>query len=661
MPITQNPEYLKIVEENHSLKSSLAELRAEFEAFRRSVSRNNTNSRTQADTNRQLIIATAHTQAETISPTTTLGQVARNGERLFAEIHTLKRHVNDCIASVRAGHHKRPGAPTRGRNESQEAQSSRGGMWLTTMVLCFIMLLLISITLIAVVYLVTIEAPSTAEEVEFPVVSGSPPAGEDVPVPIAEPPTTSTMPAPVVTTSPTTPTMSPTAPTARTTAPTAVPAEPPTAPTVTSAKPSVRLSSAATPAAHLTLTWHTTTPTRCAGGGDWAPLRQGPTPAEDMDVVGVEGETISPEEYEDPGWMAAHTRRKSRTKERSSNVSYKDFIGGVGSSIGDSLRNAGETHRLATRRNSWRKHGTPAPRQPQLPEEDYKVVIRPRGGFDTMQSSAIIKDGVLRVFGAAAYITAPDNTSKGVIRGIPDYDAPEDIEESLVNRRNPTILHARRMGRTDLVVIVFESTYVPHYVYYRGAEYRCVLYRKKHELCTTCGRLGHRADVCPAPNTKHCRGYRMLNPTQDHQCYPRCSLCGKGHLTGDTQCREWFNTPMNNKGPSNRGTTPHPPNRTTKGTAQAMKPSVQDKTTRRRRGKLEREAVPAPSQDFPLRKGSTEDIASHGLQNPVPVPIEDEETGVTTKGDQQHQKNASRRRCKGELGRYGLLCSEGRE
>lgn len=198
-----------------------------------------------------------------------------------------------------------------------------------------------------------------------------------------------------------------------------------------------------------------------------------------MDVVGVEGETISPEEHEDPGWMAAHTRRKSRTKERSS--------------IGDSLRNADETHRLATRRDSWRKHGTPAPRQPQLPEEDYKVVIRPRGGFDTMQSSAIIKDGVLRaagitmkdaeedilrvnskqntfimstpklenakrysqlkeirivkgVFGADAYITAPDNTFKRVIRGIPDYDAPEDIEGSIVNRRNPTILLARRLG-----------------------------------------------------------------------------------------------------------------------------------------------------------------------------------------------------------------------
>ncbi|KAH7933758.1 hypothetical protein HPB49_016949 [Dermacentor silvarum] len=117
-PITQNPEYLKIVEENRALKSSLAELRAEFEAFRRSVAHNNTNAHTQAGTNRQVITATAHTPAETSSPTTTLDQVAQNVQRLFAEIHTLKRHVDDSIASVRAGLRKRtsvsPEAPTRG-------------------------------------------------------------------------------------------------------------------------------------------------------------------------------------------------------------------------------------------------------------------------------------------------------------------------------------------------------------------------------------------------------------------------------------------------------------------------------------------------------------------------------------------------------------------
>ncbi|KAH7986303.1 hypothetical protein HPB49_026031 [Dermacentor silvarum] len=136
-----------------------------------------------------------------------------------------------------------------------------------------------------------------------------------------------------------------------------------------------------------------------------------------MDVVGVEGETISPEEYEDPG--QAHTRRKSRTKERSS--------------IGDSLRNADETHRLATRRGSWRKRGTPAPRQPQLPEEDYKVVIRPRGGFDTMQSSPIIKDGVLRA------------------AGITIKDAEEDILR--VNSKQNTFIMSTRSWKTRSVTV----------------------------------------------------------------------------------------------------------------------------------------------------------------------------------------------------------------
>ncbi|KAH7936363.1 hypothetical protein HPB52_021569 [Rhipicephalus sanguineus] len=140
-----------------------------------------------------------------------------------------------------------------------------------------------------------------------------------------------------------------------------------------------------------------------------------------MDVVGVEAETISEEKYDDPGWMAAHTRRQSRTKERSS--------------IGDSSRMTDETRQLEIRRDSWRKQ----------------------------------------------------------------------------ERRHRDSRNCQR--RTT---------------------------RKKHELCTTCGRLGHRADVCPAPNTKKCRGCRMLNPAEDHQCDPRCSLCGKAHLTGDKKCRELF-------------------------------------------------------------------------------------------------------------------------
>ncbi|KAH8030547.1 hypothetical protein HPB51_008667 [Rhipicephalus microplus] len=295
-----------------------------------------------------------------------------------------------------------------------------------------------------------------------------------------------------------------------------------------------------------------------------------------MDVVEVEGETLSPEEYNDAqGWVVAHERRKKANDKRNA----------------EPATNAGGASIEAYRRVKDFLHRRPVPKEPQLPEDDYKVVIRPGGGLDlTRQSLALIRDCVLRAakvqpdiagedtlrinmrqntmimstpslanakeysnikeimindksYATAAYVTAPENTSKGVIHGIPKYDNQEDIEKSLVNQRNPTILHARRMGLTDSVVIVFEGMFVPYFVYYRGAEYRCFLYKKQYETCTTCGRIGHRADVCPQPDNKKCRGCGVLNPTENHQCVPRCSLCGKSHLTGDKKCKERFRTP----------------------------------------------------------------------------------------------------------------------
>ncbi|KAH7959830.1 hypothetical protein HPB49_014067 [Dermacentor silvarum] len=74
---------------------------------------------------------------------------------------------------------------------------------------------------------------------------------------------------------------------------------------------------------------------------------------------------------------------------------------------------------------------------------------------------------------------ARSDTYKGVIHNIPDYDTAEDITKSLIYKKNPTILQARRMGNTNSVIIIFEGPNIPFYVYYRGAEYRCYLHKKK--------------------------------------------------------------------------------------------------------------------------------------------------------------------------------------
>ncbi|KAL1476249.1 hypothetical protein MTO96_036648 [Rhipicephalus appendiculatus] len=77
-----------------------------------------------------------------------------------------------------------------------------------------------------------------------------------------------------------------------------------------------------------------------------------------MDTVSVEGELISSEEYNDPGWMAAHERRNKTKKTTGTD---------------ERVTNKGDATASKMRKPK-------APRTPQLPEEDYKVVIRPRGG-----------------------------------------------------------------------------------------------------------------------------------------------------------------------------------------------------------------------------------------------------------------------------------------
>ncbi|KAH8022351.1 hypothetical protein HPB51_023422 [Rhipicephalus microplus] len=259
-----------------------------------------------------------------------------------------------------------------------------------------------------------------------------------------------------------------------------------------------------------------------------------------MDVVEIEGKTLSPEEYNDTqGWVVAHERHKKTKDKRNAVPATNTGGGGL-----DLTRQS-----LAVIRDCALRA---AKVQPDIAGDDslrinmrQNTMIMSTPSLANAKEYSNIKEIMIndKSYATAAYVTAPENASKGVIHGIPKYDNQEDIEKALVNQRNPTILHARRMGLTDSVFIVFEGLFVPYFVYYRGAEYRCFLYKKQYETCTTCGRIGHWADVCPQPDNKKCRGFGVLNPTESHQCVPRRSLCGKGHLTGDKKCKERFKTP----------------------------------------------------------------------------------------------------------------------
>ncbi|KAH6935549.1 hypothetical protein HPB50_006766 [Hyalomma asiaticum] len=235
---------------------------------------------------------------------------------------------------------------------------------------------------------------------------------------------------------------------------------------------------------------------------------------------------------------------------------------------------------------------TRASRVPQLPKADYKVIVRPRGGLrvtdygaarianciyraaniprkeqeqyticpnyqqnivvvstpieehaNRYQRIACIKIGT-HEFEASAYEAARENTSKGVIRGIPLDETARDIAANVITPRNPTALVAKRMGNTTNVIVLFDGYRVPNYVKYGGALLCCSLYRKQLDVCYQCGRLGHRADVFPNPNDKICRGCGLANPPENHECKATCQLCGKDHPTADRTCRAKYKTPF---------------------------------------------------------------------------------------------------------------------
>lgn len=147
---------------------------------------------------------------------------------------------------------------------------------------------------------------------------------------------------------------------------------------------------------------------------------------------------------------------------------------------------------------------------------------------------------------ANAYFAAPHDTSKGVIHGIPTPDTAADIRDNIIHPGNPTAIEAHRIGESTAVLVLFQGQKVPSTVKYGATLVRCSLYRQHHQVCCqTCGKIGHRQDVCPQPNVKVCFACGKPNPSEAHaeDCKPRCKLCNGPHPTGAPGCSNRFKMP----------------------------------------------------------------------------------------------------------------------
>lgn len=237
---------------------------------------------------------------------------------------------------------------------------------------------------------------------------------------------------------------------------------------------------------------------------------------------------------------------------------------------------------------------TKAARMPaNIPRDEHKVIVRPRGGLNTgrVEASALmtaimaatgtsreetLQDTVCanvaqniivlstpseqramryaqlrtlnigdQVFEVNAYHAAPHGTAKGVIYNIAATDTPDDIRANVVNTCNPTAIDAHRIGDSNAVIVLFQGHKVPATVKYGAVLVRCSLYRQHHQVCRQCGKIGHRQDVCPQPQTKVCFACGKPNPGENHaeECKPHCKLCGGQHPSGAPGCTNRFKMP----------------------------------------------------------------------------------------------------------------------
>ncbi|KAH9375073.1 hypothetical protein HPB48_007513 [Haemaphysalis longicornis] len=190
-------------------------------------------------------------------------------------------------------------------------------------------------------------------------------------------------------------------------------------------------------------------------------------------TVQVEGNDISPEEMYTAGWKEITTSRITRRQQQQREAASASEAGKVITAKKEAIT-ASRTRSTAIK----------AARMSALPRDNIKIVMRPRGGFNVAKLGLVevaapfhlevspggknedilcvnarqdiivicttdderanrytqVKELTIRGqhYEVWTYITAPHDTAKGVNRGIPPSETPEEIHVKIVNRNNPS-------------------------------------------------------------------------------------------------------------------------------------------------------------------------------------------------------------------------------
>ncbi|KAL1430783.1 hypothetical protein MTO96_014806 [Rhipicephalus appendiculatus] len=207
-----------------------------------------------------------------------------------------------------------------------------------------------------------------------------------------------------------------------------------------------------------------------------------------------------------------------------------------------------------------------ASRMPHLPEDNIKIVFRPKGGLNIQKvgpilvSKALVTAANLRPDQTTEDIICPNIMQNIMVASTPfreNADKYADVRAIRIAGKEYEVspyeaapsdtckgaLAAKRIKNSGSVIVVFDGLRVPNFVRYGPTLVPCYLYRRQVDICYVCGKLGHRADVCPDPGSTECRGCGISNPTSSHVCDPQCKLCGGMHVTADKMCSKRYLIP----------------------------------------------------------------------------------------------------------------------
>ncbi|KAH8022572.1 hypothetical protein HPB51_000355 [Rhipicephalus microplus] len=317
--------------------------------------------------------------------------------------------------------------------------------------------------------------------------------------------------------------------------------------------------------------------------------------------VTVNGRDADQEELESSDWVTKVSKRvaelqESQQRERDDATRAAFASSGCGKEGRTMPADFNGDKHSVSGRSSYKAAGkklaerSVASHLPRLPNADHKVMIRPKEGLTLTRHSAPVIGGAVRMaagipwqkgreedrivvngkqgtliyttpreddakkmldlkvikldikeYEVKTYMAAPESCGKGVVRGLYIRLSDRELELAFSHEENRPILGVRRMGNSTSVIITFVDDYVPRWMICFGTPMKCFLYKKRYEVCYKCGELGHRSDVCDSPHEK-CRGCGVASSLKDHECTPRCHLCGNEHVTRNKRRRTFSDT-----------------------------------------------------------------------------------------------------------------------